>query len=400
MNDQQYKSHSLHGTVARLLAMRDNDIFREPGIANDPELNGAKDRIFALGTLLARLLADTPPSLAGHIGMNTIEAQLQPVLGELSALQSTRNTGHLSNAATNIDSVQPYLWTFAPTATVGGSSLLPELLAEQAQTARETITALVASGSDAGARITALHLEIAGLVQQLKDLSDGAAKERAEATASVAKLETAFAKEQLERDAANAKSAELRDEGFRLEIQNAKGAADGLLSELGGKRDEANRIVQIVGNIGVTGNYQQIAVIEGQEANKWRYVTVGIFSIGITIAVFTFVRYWGEPVTGTSAISIAVRLMYAIAITAPAWYTAKESARHRTNADRAKQTELELASIGPFIELMPDDKKNDIREELTKRYFGRVVDEHTAEHPIAFSDAKDLLIEAIKAVRK
>jgi len=75
-------------------------------------------------------------------------------------------------------------------------------------------------------------------------------------------------------------------------------------------------------------------------------------------------------------VAIAVRLLYALAIAAPAFYTARESARHRTNADRARQTELELASLGPFIELMKEQDKEEIRKSLIPTYFGRPVDAH------------------------
>ena len=97
--------------------------------------------------------------------------------------------------------------------------------------------------------------------------------------------------------------------------------------------------------------------------------------------------------------AVLVRLLYAIAITAPAWYTARESARHRTTADRARQTELELASIGPFIELMPEEKKVLIRENLTPLYFGRVVDQHTVDHPLDPAKLKDLAAEIAKAMK-
>jgi len=104
------------------------------------------------------------------------------------------------------------------------------------------------------------------------------------------------------------------------------------------------------------------------------------------------------PVTTESLGAIAVRLLYAIAITAPAWYTAKESARHRTNSDRARQTELELASLGPFIELLPDDKKEKIREEMTKLYFGRDIQPHTASSPLESATFKELA-ELVKSIK-
>uniref|UniRef100_UPI00197E623B hypothetical protein n=1 Tax=Pseudomonas viridiflava TaxID=33069 RepID=UPI00197E623B len=93
-----------------------------------------------------------------------------------------------------------------------------------------------------------------------------------------------------------------------------------------------------------------------------------IFGTGISIAMATFWKFWHDPFTQDSALSVLFRLFYAIIITSPDIYTAKESARHRTNSDRARQTELELASIGPFIELLPEDKKNEIRVGLTGQY--------------------------------
>jgi hypothetical protein len=380
--------------------MREHDIFAEPGVVNNPELVDAVDRIFSFGRLLEKLIAQTPAALVGPTGMNTVENNLQPVLNELTALTSSRNIGHLVNAASYIDNVQPYLWAFPPTSLPSGASLLPELMAEQASTAQHAIAMLVTSRDEALGRMEVLKVEIEGLSNQLKDLAEGAARERAEAATTVAKLETAFAKEQLERNAANAASLELLEAGFKTAVNTAKDESTKLLKDLSDKKDQAAQIVQVVGNIGVTGNYQQISAAEARQANVWRGITVAIFAVGIGVAVATFCRYWGEPVSGVNAASIAVRLLYAIAITAPAWYTAKESARHRTNADRAKQTELELASIGPFIELMPDDKKFAIREELTKRYFGNEVEEHTSEPPVKFADVKDLLVESIKAVRK
>jgi len=156
----------------------------------------------------------------------------------------------------------------------------------------------------------------------------------------------------------------------------------------------------VVGNIGVTGNYQRIANEESSSANFWRWATVIFFVGGVTLAGATFVRFWGEPITPESIWSISIRLLYAIAITAPAWYTARESARHRTNSDRARQTELELASLGPFIELLPPERKIAIREEMTKLYFGREIYAHTAKAPLDAEMVKEIAIELAKAFKK
>ncbi len=49
---------------------------------------------------------------------------------------------------------------------------------------------------------------------------------------------------------------------------------------------------------------------------------------------------------------------------------------------------------------MPDEKKHQIREELTKRYFGYQTTEHTAESPISIQKLGDVAIELMKAAKK
>ena len=231
-------------------------------------------------------------------------------------------------------------------------------------------------------------------------MSEAAAKERAEAAAEVARLSQAFAEKEVERSATfEAALSKMKADYGQLE-EGTKNSGKDLIAALEEQRGKAAQIVQVVGNIGVTGNYQTIAKVENDQANFWRWATVVFFACGVSLAGATFIRFWGEPVTVESIWSIAIRLLYAIAITAPAWYTAKESARHRTNADRAKQTELELASLGPFIELLPPEKKNEIREQMTRIYFGREVTPHESKHPLDIGALKDFVVEVSKALRK
>ena len=49
---------------------------------------------------------------------------------------------------------------------------------------------------------------------------------------------------------------------------------------------------------------------------------------------------------------------------------------------------------------MPEEKKNQIREELTKRYFGNQSTEHIAEPPISLQKLSDVAIELMKAAKK
>jgi hypothetical protein len=191
---------------------------------------------------------------------------------------------------------------------------------------------------------------------------------------------------------------------FHVSFKNfesaSKLAASELIDKIEKNRIDGANLLKALGDDGVTGNYRIIAASESKDANMMRNITFGIFGLGIFIALCTLWKFLETPFTADNAWSALIRLLYAIAITTPAWYAAKESARHRSNADRARQTELELTSLGPFIELMPEDKKNLIREELIKTYFGNKTEKHEVSAPVETKDLKEIATTAIKALSK
>ena len=114
-------------------------------------------------------------------------------------------------------------------------------------------------------------------------------------------------------------------------------------------------------------------------ANAWRWITLGVFAVA---AIFGGVTIWDVTKGHVGWEGGLIRLVFASLIASIALYTSRESARHRTTADRSRRTELELASLGPFLASLPKDKQDEIREKLTDRYFGNSVDPHVVESTI------------------
>lgn len=375
--------------------------FSDPAVSDNESYAFARDKVFAITCATQALLLQTPAELTSSHALNQLQTHLQTTLNELTAFLANKNPAHISNAATQCEqNLMPYLWGFLPQAQSLPLSSLSELLEAQAKSARDTVRQLVVQRDELAAKLAELGTKADEQVSRFETLTEGAAKERAEAAAAVAKLEQTFAQKETDRTAIfETAIAEIRKEYATFETQT-KSDSSNLIEQLEEQRTKAARIVQVVGNIGVTGNYQQIAIAESKQANLWRWITVTIFGAGITLAAATFIEFWGQTFNAETAWSVAIRLLYAIAITAPAWYTARESARHRTNSDRSRQTELELASIGPFIELLPEDKKIEIRQQLTPSYFGKGVDPHVVNSPLDAATVKDLAVELAKAFKK
>ena len=403
MSSNAYRTHPIHAFVESMSETLKREEFSIPEVSTNESYAFARDKCIAVVSLLAELLRSSPPELASLTGLGTLQAHLQAPSNELTAFLGDRNPTHIVTAASLFDQqVLTYFWALPYRGDGPGRDALATILDKFTSSAQEAIQQLQGRHEVVDAQYQALQKRSVELGTRLDEMVAEAARERAESAATVAKLNQTFTERESERQAKFETTLGEMVALLTATNDSAKEQAAKVLVALEDHRNNAARIVQVVGDIGATGNYKRIADAEAKQANGWRIATIGFFSLGIAVAAATFYKFWGQALTTETGLAVLVRLLYALAITAPAWYTARESARHRTNADRARQTELELASIGPFIELMPEEKKIAIREQLTPLYFGRIVDQHTVQHPLDLGKLKDLkefVVDLAKAVK-
>ena len=401
MSPAEYASHPIRALLDRLSEVAKSPELTDPDLLASEPSASTLESAFAVVSTVKSLIDQSPAQLVSGYGLTQLQNAFQALFNELTSYQSNKNQGHIQNAKAQVEQgIIPLLWAFGLIGSGVALEPLGKAIDQVSQTASESIRQLVQQRDTLDARHATLIAEIAGAQARLESLAETVAKQKAEASSVVAVVQQMYAEKEAERVAAfEAMLKQLRGDFDSLQEESEK-TQEARLESLRASQQQAAQIVQVVGNTGITGNYQKIANTEGSQANVWRWITISFFGAGIVIAAATFWKFWNQPFSPENAWSVLIRLMYALAITAPAWYTARESARHRSNADRARQTELELASLGPFIELMPEDKKHQIREELTKKYFGNQVTEHSAEPPLNIKELREMAVELVKAAKK
>jgi hypothetical protein len=371
------KNHPIVASLTRLQELLDDTSLQSPEVASDENAQFNRDKLQNITKSLRSLVNQSAASLVSETALNQMNANLQTPISELTAFVSNKNTGHLANAVAQIDqNVLNYTWAFIPKATPLSKAEAGEIIDSLQERSRQTIEQLNGQKDNLELRIAQLVDSLQLQEGRLTELKETQAQSKVEMAASLSNLETTFNKDQLQRDTDFSAFVNEAKESLTEARRELDQTAKDVIEALNKHKADAARIVQVVGDTGVTGNYQNIANKETAQANLWRWITIGLFACGLLMAGTTFYKFYHEPVNPTNTLAIAVRLLYALAIAAPAFYTARESARHRTNADRARQTELELASLGPFIELMTDQDKEEIRKSLIPTYFGRPVDAH------------------------
>lgn len=140
-----------------------------------------------------------------------------------------------------------------------------------------------------------------------------------------------------------------------------------IILSLNNKLNEAKKIVGVIADVSVTGNYQLIANNNKNTADNFRMIAIVLMLILSGLLIYTIWDISGDTFDWTKSL---VRIIAATALSYPATYAARESSKHRKLEILNRKAELELAAINPFIELLPDNKKQEIKEKLVEKYFG------------------------------
>lgn len=176
-------------------------------------------------------------------------------------------------------------------------------------------------------------------------------------------------------------------EASAKEAQEARNVAQSHLEELEKLRDKAKELVGVIGRTGMTGGYQKDAEAESKAADLWRRWTIGLLIAAILVLGAT-------AVLASASVLDLRRTLTNWALTgvfgAAATYTARESSKHRQNARRARALELALASIGPYLEPLPAEKRHEILGQLVHVFFGQLATTGGAEEVVGSAQVKAL----------
>lgn len=406
-------SHAVHGALDDLFALEGNENLAESNAAIEPVHHWSIQRVFAIATEAKLIIEKIPPGEASLGALDALTNGLNKAKAELLNFTQNGNAAHINNARAQAENnVLVHTKRLCPI----GFEVHPRTeaaLESYKRKAREASRRQKKVSSDLREELTDLQKMASQEKQNLDGLSVSVETTKSENESLLSELRKADA-DRIERQTTAANEALLEAEKKvseliaekekRLEgaLSSSRDKARKAVNEVEKKREEASAIVQSVGDLLTTGTYADRANKETAKADLFRNITVGLFALGLIIILSTYIIYaigtaFGAEVSITESWqSLVARVTTGLAVTLPAFYTARESARHRTNADVAKQRELELTTLGPFIELLPDEQKTAIRDRLTDRYFGGEVEPHDVKVPVDVNNLAKAIAELSK----
>jgi hypothetical protein len=141
---------------------------------------------------------------------------------------------------------------------------------------------------------------------------------------------------------------------------------------LEGYHEEARNIVAIRAAAGVAGSYLNVAKEQLKQANFWRWVALLLLIAVFASVVFTSIvsPLSNEDISTEDFVEYGLTRVPIVLALAGLWgYAARESNRHRRREADAERLATELTSLRPFLAELNLEKRNELIEKATSRYF-------------------------------
>lgn len=425
----RFANHTVHATLPKL---REAIAGSGERASADLAATNALARIEIMVALASDLLASADPQLVSATTLDNLHNLAAAAATEVRNYSSNGNVGHLSNANAQVDQTLTFLAQVSFSLPRGNIRISRDPEASAAPGQADSLAVLQSSAAaylnsvrGAAEAASADVEKLRGSVRALESLIN---TQNDRVTAAVGGFQAQFSTAEAQR-AAQFSTAESgrqsqwttfvdeQKRGIERDISGQLELLRGALEAFGVTRDEfvshqeealhslrsvqgafmnelrasgekalealadqqkkAEKIVHVVGNTGMVGGYQLTANQEASSAWWWSAAAVVAMLMLIAGAIASL-RLAPDELKWSY---VVLRITPAMATVVLASYAAKRASLHREESRALRRTELELASIDPYLALLPEDQRHAVKKVLAERYFGQVVAQPAA--PVA-----------------
>ena len=390
--ESQFEEHAVHGVLSQVQATLGS--IDMDGIG--PDSVDHIDRIRQATAFISDRLDGASPVLNSAARLNGIQKHLQGCLNEINQFNSNRNAGHITNASNQIDGA---INNAAVIVTIGDKP--PSVSVKDSVSFKELAEDIIKSLNDKAGAVSesfeASKEKITELTTKVKENKDALDATKNALDSKLQELQSQFDAAQADRNAKYEEFVNQLSESSENSVGELTEKMEYELEAIEEKRSEAEKIVNLIGNIGLTGNFRGAATEEKKTADLMRWIALGCFGAMALVVLSTL---FFSVSNGFDPWVAIFRVTAALTLIVPATYAARESSKHRALEARNRRAELELASIDAYLESLPDERKAEIKASLTGRFFGQIEDRSESDRDIKPDSIISLLKDAINQLGK
>jgi len=145
-------------------------------------------------------------------------------------------------------------------------------------------------------------------------------------------------------------------------------SAQRVLEQVNAHRKDVEKLVGVIGNLGVTSGYQTTA--NAARISMWVWQGVAVVAM-LGLVSFAYFAFLPAMKGGFTWEGFAMRAFLTVTVGVLAAYAANQADRFFQMEKYNRKLALELAAIDPYIALLPEEQKNKFKIEIGQRSFGQ-----------------------------
>ncbi|MEM5516937.1 hypothetical protein WNY37_08240 [Henriciella sp. AS95] len=346
------------------------------------------DRVVSLFALAKENVVGSDPLQTPTSALVDGHRVLTEAYNEFTNYRSNGSDAHLNQF---LDKISQVLRIFPVRYKSNSKAVYQNVIAELSKKSQSILDGLVDSIGGSSSKLAAVTQQAEKLRAEIEAernrISEGLGNVESQFTSAQATRSQAF---QTQLDELAAKRTELIsqiesdfDEFFELQtedIATQKAKRDELLDEIQQdaelKHSGILDIYGIVGRDAQIGGYSQEADNAQAAANFWDRVVFAAMIVAIFILVGpSLISYAQAGFTGIDWMQVLTRLPISTVLFAPAGYAVAQARRQKKIAENARERQLQLAALGPYLSALDAPTQEKIRAILTPRFFSSNKDE-------------------------
>ncbi|QOY92851.1 hypothetical protein IM543_14715 [Massilia sp. UMI-21] len=171
-----------------------------------------------------------------------------------------------------------------------------------------------------------------------------------------------------------------------------------IVEELLEKQKDVDNLVGLVSGKAIAGSYSKSAEQERTMANSMRNASVGLMLLIVGIIAYSLFEMAKPDFKWQTSI---LRFFFSLALSVPAAYLARESAKHREQHYSHLRISLDLQAITPYLASLPPDEQNKLKIDVANKIFGaaHVNSQTTDSYPLNLNELVLALISKLPSTK-
>jgi hypothetical protein len=386
---ERITNHAIWGTLSSLGPAIDQGLGRD-GI--EPTSIDTLERIRTVLAFTGKRLASTDPFLTPPGPLDQINGAMQVAQTEVQQFIADGNIGHLTTASQQADNLLVYL-----------AGVMVPLTPDETGAVKDAAVAYRSTLEDqlnkAAATVAKINEQTDASKTKLSELVTETTTERQRLSAVVSDFQGQFSTAQEKRNQEYADAQTARQERFqailadytqKLTDQSAEfsrqkesvllvcqgdlanlrqthgNAAQAILDEMQKQKTDVEKLVGVIGNLGVTSGYVKTANYARRATWIWRGITVAAL---LGLAFFAYQALMSG--TTLSWENLAARVLLTLTVGVLAAYSARQADKYMEIERRNRKLALEFEAIGPYLAPLAKEKQDEFRLKIGDLSFGK-----------------------------